>query len=43
MKKTYTTPEMINVLVDVADILTVSKGGTGLADILDFESDFTQK
>ena len=38
MKKVYQTPEMINVLLDQNDILTLSDGTEGEAPIWDFDN-----
>ena len=43
MKKNYMTPEMINVLVEENDILTLSTGETGKAGVLDFTKDFSSE
>jgi hypothetical protein len=37
MKKTYQAPEMISVLLDQNDILTLSGETSGIASVWDFE------
>lgn len=41
MKKVYQAPEMISVLLDQNDILTLSGETQGLADVWDFENDLS--